>query len=174
MLATFVGAGGRGMQTGTGLLNIIVPLALIAGFFGLIMLLSSGSGKSRTHPIVRFIWFIFIGWWLGLLWFGLSLALMLTILFLPVGAWAMTKTWKVMTLAGSTGPRDAVTDVSVDVENKMKQQVSSDMETQSESSSKEESEDEFDKLEKLKDLKDEGVITEEEFKQKKQDLMDDI
>jgi uncharacterized membrane protein YccF (DUF307 family) len=46
----------------------------------------------------RIAWFLLIGWWLGLLWFGLSLAVMLTIVLLPVGAYMMAKTWKVMTL----------------------------------------------------------------------------
>ncbi|MBC5793268.1 MAG: SHOCT domain-containing protein [Nanohaloarchaea archaeon] len=163
MLAMAMSAG----STGFG--NIILPLIALLGFFGFVMLLSGGNGRSKTNPVVRLIWFLFIGWWLGIIWFSLSLALMLTILFLPVGAWAMTKTWKVMTLAGSSGPRDAVTDVSVDVENKMKQQVSDNEESQHK-----DGEDEFDKLEKLKDLKDEGVITEEEFEEKKDDLMDDI
>lgn len=76
------------------------------------------------HFVVRLLWFLFIGWWLGLLWFGLSLALMVTIIFLPVGAWAATKTWKVMTLAGSDSPGEAINDVTVNVENKMKQEMS--------------------------------------------------
>ena len=74
--------------------------------------------------LLRLIWFLIAGWWLGLLWFSMSLALMMTIIFFPVGAWAATKTWKVMTLSGSDSASEAVTDVTVNVNNKMKQEIS--------------------------------------------------
>lgn len=49
------------------------------------------------HPLLRVAWFLLVGWWLGLLWFAASLALMISVLFFPIGAYAATKTWHVMT-----------------------------------------------------------------------------
>jgi uncharacterized membrane protein YccF (DUF307 family) len=51
--------------------------------------------------IARIIWFVLIGWWLGPLWFGLSLLLMATIILFPIGAYTATKTWQVMTFKTS-------------------------------------------------------------------------
>ncbi len=68
-----------------------------------------------TNAVLRILWFVFVGWWLGLVWFLLCLFLMATIVFLPVGAWAVTKTWKIMTLQRS--PRKVV----VKTEEKMKE-----------------------------------------------------
>jgi uncharacterized membrane protein YccF (DUF307 family) len=48
--------------------------------------------------LIRGIWFLFIGVWLGPLWFVLSLLLMLSVIFFPIGAYTMSKTWAVMTL----------------------------------------------------------------------------
>ena len=47
--------------------------------------------------LTRSLWFIFVGWWLGPLWFVLCVFLMGTIVFFPIGAYAATKTWAVMT-----------------------------------------------------------------------------
>jgi uncharacterized membrane protein YccF (DUF307 family) len=52
-----------------------------------------------ASTIVRGLWFVFIGWWLGPLWFIGSLALMGSIIFFPFGAYTVTKTWSVMTLS---------------------------------------------------------------------------
>jgi len=46
---------------------------------------------------VRLLWFVFVGWWLGLVWFGVSLLLMISIIGFPIGAYTATKTWHVMT-----------------------------------------------------------------------------
>ena len=54
-----------------------------------------------ASTIVRILWFIFIGWWLGLVWFAGSLVLMGSILLFPIGAYLVTKTWKITTLAES-------------------------------------------------------------------------
>lgn len=51
--------------------------------------------------LARALWFLFIGWWFGPLWFVLCVLLMGTIVFFPVGAYAATKTWAVMTLKTS-------------------------------------------------------------------------
>lgn len=63
--------------------------------------------------LIRIIWFFVIGWWLGIIWFFLSLLLCLTIIFLPIGAYTMTKTWKIMTLAET--PKQ----IMINVENKI-------------------------------------------------------
>ena len=63
--------------------------------------------------LIRIIWFIFLGWWLGIIWFTLCFLLMITIIFIPVGAYALTKTWKIMTLSES--PKK----IMVNVENKI-------------------------------------------------------
>lgn len=118
---------------------------------------------------VRLIWFTFVGWWLGLFWLGLSIALMISIIFFPIGAWAATKTWKVMTLAGSDSPTEAVNDITVDVENKIEQEIGdNNSEEGSDSSS------EAERLKDLKELKEEDVITDEEYEEKKDDLMDEL
>lgn len=44
------------------------------------------------------MWFLVVGWWLGPLWFVASLLLMMSILFFPLGAYTMSKTWAVTTL----------------------------------------------------------------------------
>jgi len=47
--------------------------------------------------LLRVVWFLAIGWWLGPLWLGVSIGLMLTIIGFPVGAYTATKTWHVAT-----------------------------------------------------------------------------
>jgi hypothetical protein len=49
----------------------------------------------------RVIWFIFVRWWLGMLWIGISLLVMLTIILFPLGAYMISKAWEVMTLKTS-------------------------------------------------------------------------
>ena len=66
--------------------------------------------------VLRFIWFLILGWWLALIWFFLSLILCITIIFLPIGAYAMTKTWKIMTLAES--PKSIIINVENKISNK--------------------------------------------------------
>ena len=51
--------------------------------------------------LTRIVWFLLIGWWLGLLWFSASLVLMGSIVFFPAGAYLAAKTWGIMTLSQS-------------------------------------------------------------------------
>jgi len=51
--------------------------------------------------LLRLTWFLIIGWWLGILWFVLSLMLMGSIVFFPIGVYSITKTYHVMTLKTS-------------------------------------------------------------------------
>jgi len=55
---------------------------------------------------LRIVWTVLIGWWLALIWLGVSLFLMLTIIGFPVGAYTATKTWHVLTL--KTSPQKVV------------------------------------------------------------------
>jgi len=47
--------------------------------------------------VLRIIWFLVIGWFLGLVWLGLSIAIMATVIGLPLGAYMATKTWQIAT-----------------------------------------------------------------------------
>jgi hypothetical protein len=51
--------------------------------------------------VVRVLWFIFVGWWLGLIWIGISLALMATVVLFPFGVYMISKTWEIMVLESS-------------------------------------------------------------------------
>lgn len=62
------------------------------------------------NTLIRILWFVTVGWFLGLLWFSLSVLLMLSLVFFPIGAYAATKTWTVMTLKES--PQKVVVDVN--------------------------------------------------------------
>jgi uncharacterized membrane protein YccF (DUF307 family) len=61
------------------------------------------------NTLIRIIWFLFVGWWLGLMWVGFSILTMCTLILLPVGAYMLTKTWKLMTL--SETPKTIITNV---------------------------------------------------------------
>jgi uncharacterized membrane protein YccF (DUF307 family) len=49
----------------------------------------------------RALWFIFIGWWLGLIWLHIGYALCLTGIFLPVGLLMLNRLPAVLTLRSS-------------------------------------------------------------------------
>jgi len=48
--------------------------------------------------ITRALWFVFIGWWAGLLWFTVNMGLIFTIVLAPIGLVGIFKTWEIMTL----------------------------------------------------------------------------
>jgi uncharacterized membrane protein YccF (DUF307 family) len=58
--------------------------------------------KGRTHSqrplLVRAIYFVLIGWWLGLLWMSLAWLISLPIITLPIGILMMNRIGGVMTL----------------------------------------------------------------------------
>ena len=66
--------------------------------------------------LIRIVWFILIGWWLSIVWFILCLLLCIALIFLPIGAYAMTKTWKVMTLAET--PKAIIINIENKISNK--------------------------------------------------------
>ena len=51
-----------------------------------------------ASAVVRWIWFLLIGWWAALIWLGIALILMLTVIGFPVGIVMLYKTWKIATL----------------------------------------------------------------------------
>ena len=57
------------------------------------------------HPgpglLTRALWFLFIGWWLGLIWLHIGFALCLTGIFLPVGLLMLNRLPGVLTLRSS-------------------------------------------------------------------------
>lgn len=63
--------------------------------------------------LVRTIWFVFIGWWLGPLWLLGSILLMCSIVFFPFGAYAAAKTWQITTL--KTSPQQVVVNANTEV-----------------------------------------------------------
>jgi len=62
--------------------------------------------------ILRGTWFVLVGWWFGILWFVLSLMLMGSIIFFPIGVYTITKTFHVMTL--KTSPTVVIEDARTD------------------------------------------------------------
>ncbi len=56
------------------------------------------DGSHKPHWFVRILYFLFIGWWLGLLVSVLCLFLMITIIGLPAGIALSTKLGSIMFL----------------------------------------------------------------------------
>ena len=58
--------------------------------------------KAEDVPIVfRFLWFILIGWWLGLVWIKLSFFAAFTFIGIPLSFWMINRLPFVMTLKES-------------------------------------------------------------------------
>ncbi|RMF82544.1 MAG: hypothetical protein D6737_01485 [Chloroflexi bacterium] len=58
------------------------------------------TSQSRGGPgcLVQGIWFIFIGWWLGQIWIGLSYLAIITVIGIPLGVIMINMLPKIMTL----------------------------------------------------------------------------
>jgi len=54
------------------------------------------------NVLLRALWFIFIGWWLGLIWLHVGYALCMTGIFLPVGLLMLNRLPSVLTLHSSS------------------------------------------------------------------------
>lgn len=50
------------------------------------------------HWLIRTVWFLVVGWWLGFFWMAASLLVMCTIVLAPIGAAMLSQTGKVMML----------------------------------------------------------------------------
>jgi uncharacterized membrane protein YccF (DUF307 family) len=66
---------------------------------------------SRPEPnlLLRALWFIFIGWWVGLIWLHIGYALCLTGIFLPVGLVMLNRLPAVLTLRGVNSQQTTIT-----------------------------------------------------------------
>jgi hypothetical protein len=57
-----------------------------------------------SHPrgepgfLIRAVWFIFIGWWLGAIYMGIAWSLCVILITLPVGLWLFNRVGAVKTL----------------------------------------------------------------------------
>src|SRR5690606_15573826 len=49
------------------------------------------STRNQPHWLVRFLWMVFIGWWLGNLGLLLAYLLTITVIGLPLGFWLMNR-----------------------------------------------------------------------------------
>ena len=58
------------------------------------------KGRRPDQPplLVRAIYFLLVGWWLGAIWMGLAWLISLPIITLPLGIWMMNRIGGVMTL----------------------------------------------------------------------------
>ena len=56
------------------------------------------SGKKQHNWLVRLLWFLFIGWWLGELWILVAWMLMAIIIGIPLAVKMLNKLPKVITL----------------------------------------------------------------------------
>jgi len=56
------------------------------------------TSQSGPGLLIRVLWFLFIGWWLGLIWVLIAWFFNLTIIGLPLGLFMINNTPQVMTL----------------------------------------------------------------------------
>lgn len=57
-----------------------------------------GNNPNQRPMMVRAMWFVLVGWWLGLVWMIASWVISLPIVTLPIGIWMMNRIGGVMTL----------------------------------------------------------------------------
>ena len=55
--------------------------------------------KKNTNFVVRYLYFLFIGWWVGLIAMGIAWLLGIIIIGLPLTIMIMNRMGKIMTLA---------------------------------------------------------------------------
>ena len=65
-----------------------------------------GPALMSTGPniLLRGIWFVLVGWWLGLIWTLLAWAFNLSVILLPLGVWMLNRVPRVMTLRTAPPP----------------------------------------------------------------------
>jgi len=49
------------------------------------------------NVVIRIVWFVLVGWWVGLLWFSVAIVACLTAIWYNVGLFMAVNTWRVMT-----------------------------------------------------------------------------
>jgi uncharacterized membrane protein YccF (DUF307 family) len=57
-----------------------------------------GRNPDQLPLLARAIWFVFVGWWLGLIWMYAAWFISLPIITLPIGIWMMNRIGGVITL----------------------------------------------------------------------------
>lgn len=57
-----------------------------------------GRNLDQRPLLLRALWFVLVGWWLGGLWMAASWFISLPIITLPIGIWMMNRVGGVMTL----------------------------------------------------------------------------
>jgi len=57
-----------------------------------------GQGQAQLPMLVRALWFVLVGWWLGALYLGVAWLLCVIIVTLPLGLWLFNRVGAVMTL----------------------------------------------------------------------------
>jgi uncharacterized membrane protein YccF (DUF307 family) len=67
---------------------------------GNVVFVSGGSGPGL---LVRVIWFLFIGWWVGFLWITLAYLFIVLIITIPIGVMMLNRVPQVMTLKARPG-----------------------------------------------------------------------
>lgn len=59
---------------------------------------STGRPAEELSFLLRAVWFVFVGWWLGLLAFKVGYLLCLTVIGMPLGVWFLHRVPLAMTL----------------------------------------------------------------------------
>ncbi len=54
--------------------------------------------RSGPGCLLQFLWFVFVGWWLGFIWVAIAWLLNLTLIGLPLGVWMLNRIPQVMLL----------------------------------------------------------------------------
>src|SRR5436305_2734021 len=58
--------------------------------------------NNQPNIVLRILWFILVGWWVGLIWLHLAYVLCVSIIFLPIGLLMLNRLPTVLTLRMST------------------------------------------------------------------------
>lgn len=87
------------------------------------MIINNNSGPGC---LVRGLWFVFVGWWVGQIWIVFAWLAMLTIIGIPVAIWMINRVPAVLTLKGTTSQTiinvtDTATFIEVNARNKTDQ-----------------------------------------------------
>jgi uncharacterized membrane protein YccF (DUF307 family) len=59
---------------------------------------ASGRTEKELPFLLRAVWFVFVGWWLGILMFKIGYILCLTIVLMPFGVWMLHRVPLALTL----------------------------------------------------------------------------
>ncbi len=54
--------------------------------------------NNQPNFVLRILWFIFVGWWVGLIWLHLAYVLCVSVIFLPIGLLMLNRLPMILTL----------------------------------------------------------------------------